>query len=230
MQARAVLISAAVALAAAPGAWAEEPRASGAPVAWPEGRSFTLKIHLDSPAPGAELHRLGRRDEKICAAPCDRVVEVLPEDEYYFSVPGAPDSSTFHFQPRDGLVDLSVKPGSTGARIAGVVALVLGALTTSVGSVIDFHDNQNSASGTRVGPGLAVEGVGLGVTVVGALAVLLNGTTWAVTRRLDAPPPAGHGMGQNDASQGDANQRGPRVTAWLDFDPGRHQVVLAGRF
>ena len=220
MQDTAALLLAALVWVAAPRAGAEEPQASGAPVAWPEGRSFTLKIHLGSPAPGAELHRLGRRDEKICVAPCDRVVEILPEDEYYFAIPGAPDSSIFHFQPRDGQVDLAVRPGSTGARISGVVALVLGALTTSVGSVIDFRDNQTTATGTHVGPGLAVEAVGLGVTVVGALTVLLSGTTWEVTHRLDAPPPAGHGMGRLEH----------RPKTWFDFDPARRQVVLVGRF
>ena len=220
MPGRAALLLAALALSAATRAQAGDPLASGAPVAWPEGRSFTLKLHLESPAPGAELRRKGRRDEKICIAPCDSVVEVLPEDEYYFAIPGAPDSSLFHFQPRDGLVDLAVKPGSTGARIAGVTALVLGALTTSVGSLIDYRENQYRAIGTHVGPGVVVEGVGLAVTVVGALLVLLNGTTWEVTRRLDAPPPAGNGMGSLV----------PKGKTWFEFDPARRQVVLAARF
>jgi hypothetical protein len=100
-----------------------------------------------------------------------------------------------------------------------MVALVAGALTASVGPVIDYNNNQPYGTGVHAGPGLAVEAVGLGLTVVGALAVLLNGTTWAVTRRVDAPAPAGSGLGLV----------APKVKAWLDFDPARHQVVLAGR-
>jgi hypothetical protein len=91
-----------------------------------------------------------------------------------------------------------------------------------VGSVIVFNDKQTYGVGAHVGPGAVVEAVGLGVTLVGVLAVLLNGTTWAVTRRLDAPPPAGGGMGRSEPV--------PTVLPWLDFDPARRQVVLAGRF
>jgi hypothetical protein len=205
-------------------AQASEPATAGPPHAWPEGRSFTLRIHLDVAArPGdVALIRSGRPEEKICTAPCDAVVEVLPEEEYYFSVAGAPDSSTFRFRPRDGAVDLQVRPGSTAARIAGVAALVAGAVTASIGSVLDFHDNQFAASGLHWGRGLAVQAAGTGISIAGALLIVLNGTSWEVTRRVDAPAPAG--------PLGSALRRLRDGSASVEFDPTRGALLVGGRF
>ena len=40
-----------------------------------------LMIHLDSSSSVVELWRIGVVDELICAAPCDRSIEVRAEDE-----------------------------------------------------------------------------------------------------------------------------------------------------
>ena len=112
--------------------------------------------------------------QRICAVPCDRVLNVLGT-QARVTADGMSTSNVFRLQPGPGRALVRVDGGSDSARRFGVLGLAIGipvALTGAAGlsyGVVSDRDGMSLAGGITLGVG--------GALVLAALPLLLLGTT-----------------------------------------------------
>lgn len=162
-----------------------------------EGAKIPVRLHIDSPVP-AQVFSHQRsygyingygfsldRATPVCTSPCDEVFDAATGESY--TVKGEFSSApSFTLVGRTGDMELTVSPGSRGARVGGIVLTavggggilgggmlaLLGALAQSDANATGV-DNSNSA---LVTPGLAVAGLGAAALVIGIVVIVTNKT------------------------------------------------------
>lgn len=128
---------------AAPRSTGVDPCAPKAASATESGRG-SVKVHIESPRPvelyahHVEKNGAAGRTERICTAPCDRVIDGWSAE--YFSVKGGDDMSPsplFTLRDREKATQVDVKPGPRRLAEAGAVVLAVG-LTFGLGAIATF--------------------------------------------------------------------------------------------
>jgi hypothetical protein len=181
-----------------PAAEAEEPPPPhAAPHARPapppaEDESRFVEVTIDSPSRGVALQALtplegyfhvhyrwhhaiayGRayRWEQVCRAPC--TIRVPPDLRYRIAGPNVPASDVFILGPPGSQRHLQVQAGSVAGQLTGALLLVVGIPSTAVGVIVAASTDRDA---TRV-EGFVTAGIGLGLSILGAILVATNGTT-----------------------------------------------------
>jgi hypothetical protein len=176
MHRRCLIVSAMVSfLASAPLFAAEPPDALPRP-------ALSTSLHILSNKP-LSLHRhVGRFGQRVCDAPCDRVVAYDASDS--FSVIGSfVPAPPFRLGPVGPRATLRVDAGSNGALYTGFTASVLGGAAVTMGGLIYvlsvFGDALGSGEGVdpKLERGLVGTMIGGGVALVMGIPLILISQT-----------------------------------------------------
>jgi hypothetical protein len=195
---RQVLLGLALALAPSV-ARAQEPPAPVVPTA-PEAPSAPPRVELHVVGPyRITLHLVdgwdslrGPRGSRyrpaishvVCTAPCDRAVQAMPGQQFFFDAPGIPRSSYFGLDDRPGPTIARVTAGNyrvleAGAPLTGLGAAVVAAGAFTLGwGFLTASDDPSSVAGTRalkIAGGVTMS-VGLGMLITG-ITLLARGST-----------------------------------------------------
>lgn len=126
------------------------------------GELYLYAYELDV-TPTRMMTKVTEREQQVCAAPCDRVVDVSRSPEFYVAGPKVTRSRTFSL-PRDGAANVSVKPGSRPQYVAGWVIAITGAAAALAGAglmVLSDRDPQRlRAGGATLGGGALILTIG----------------------------------------------------------------------
>ncbi|HEY2518453.1 MAG TPA: hypothetical protein VGI39_46610 [Polyangiaceae bacterium] len=74
--------------------------------------------------------------EVICRVPCDTIVDGRNGDEFFFAGKGVTPSPKFQLFNQSGDLTAAVQPGSKGARVGGLVSLLLGGVAAVTGGTL----------------------------------------------------------------------------------------------
>jgi hypothetical protein len=181
------------------------------------GAPGVVKLHIESPVPvrvvedaGATVGYAGGQSvvishmRPVCGGACDRVVDGSQGQS--FAATGAFPPATFTLGAYQGDVSLRVQPGSTGRRVGGLWATVLGGTALLTGAVMlpiavsvssstpDSYGLQSSTSGFKTASiGVLVGGA---VVTAGGIALLATSGT-----KVELEPRAGAHGGKVAARQ-----------------------------
>jgi len=165
----------------------------------PWGARGVVFLHVETRAPRLEMRvfdgawttgpRGARRtfSRRVCAAPCDRIIDAREGARYFFSGPDLVSSDYFRLNDRAGPVTARVTVGSRRLRTSALIAGALGLLSVFGGSVllgvgrVDPFDGHGE---TVAGGALLANGVVAAVTC----AILLARGDTAVRFSLPVPP------------------------------------------
>jgi hypothetical protein len=154
------------------------------------GTPGVVRLHIDSPVPANVIEHAGTQFAQVgnygvvlthfrpvCSAPCDKVIDGTAGQEFAL-VGSFPSPKAFQLAGlKSGDYNLSLKPGSTGMRVGGVVSIVLGgtlALTGAVLLPIGVAADSCSAYDLQLGtctPSSGLKNAGIGTLVVGLVAL-----------------------------------------------------------
>lgn len=171
----------------------------------PEPRDGAPRVHLEGAEPGTTLFQVtlqlrvrgrpaGVMARPVCQAPCDRIIDGLGGQRFFFAGEGLTTSSQFQLLGKGPDLRVDVVPGSSRKRMGGYVmgafggAALLGGLTTlALGAlsttVIDATATSRattvaSPSTVMMATGGAVAGAGLGLLIGGILMVTHSRTAY----------------------------------------------------
>ncbi len=130
------------------------------------GALYLYAYELDV-TPARMMTKVSEREQQVCSAPCDRVVDVSRSPEFYVAGPKVTRSRTFSL-PRDGAGHVSVKPGSRPQYVAGWVVAITGAAAALAGATLMAVSNRDPQ---RLRVGGATLGGGALVLTIGAVLV-----------------------------------------------------------
>jgi hypothetical protein len=154
-------------------------------------------VHVDADSDGVMLQRVDMEmavvsnygtayaasTSPVCQAPCDRIVDGRKGQEFFFSGPGMPTSSSFQLVNRTGNVNVRVEGGSSAGRAGGGVLALLGLVGVVTGGTMLFvgaisSSNDITGGGGDSGKGLITAG---GVTLAASAVALGGGIVLLVT-------------------------------------------------
>jgi hypothetical protein len=138
-----------------------------------------LQLAVTVEGDGTRLMREGEdEDEVVCEAPCGELYDISKEDSFYIDGDGMPTSAV-PLQQATGDITLTVDPGNSAARTAGIILAVTGfAGTIAMASFtivewegLSYWPPEPEPFGTAIGAG-----AGLLVGVAGTVLAALMGT------------------------------------------------------
>lgn len=151
------------------------------------GQMGVVRLHIDSPVPAQLIEHAGTsvgayggygvvitQLRPVCMSPCDRVIDGTRGQG--FTLTGEfPSPSLFRFSDMRGDVHMRVEPGSTGRRIGGAWATILGGSVFLTGVIMLPISLGNTTSSLR-GSSIAMT-VGGGIALAGGIALLATSGT-----------------------------------------------------
>lgn len=123
------------------------PPAQSAPASQSPPPANAVHLHIESPTPAllfshesaggtVDGHDVGvDRATLVCSAPCDKVLDVAPNQTFTANGDFMP-SPSFTLGEHRGDVDLTLRPGNQGVRVAGDVLTVGGGVLAAVGATL----------------------------------------------------------------------------------------------
>jgi hypothetical protein len=155
----------------------------------PQGTHYARIAHGLSTLPHDEPHRSGEiveedsLDHVLCVAPCDQEVPVAPGKRFFLGGPGITPSSRFILDPNATSTTIKGTPGSLVRSTLGNVAIIVGATSLGLSTlvVIPIAVPAHSTTGTGVGVGLL--GAGAALLGTGIYLVITGKTTYAISRQ-----------------------------------------------
>ncbi|AKT44065.1 hypothetical protein [Chondromyces crocatus] len=127
---------------------------------------------------------------KVCAAPCDRVIDGRAGQDFFFSGDGITGSETFRLNDQTGRMLARVDAGSLAARSAGAVltytgggAVLAGGVVLGVGAAAMAQSSDDVAPTLSIMGG-ATLGVGVALLIPGILLIATSGTEFTLGRSL----------------------------------------------
>ncbi|HFE47391.1 MAG TPA: hypothetical protein ENJ18_18200 [Nannocystis exedens] len=135
----------------------------------------------------------GMTYNKICAAPCDQVVDLKQGDQFFVSGKRVSGSKAFSIAPDQGDLTVSVKPGRQGVLLGGFLIAPLGFSSLLAGAIwypiakrylAETGDpNLKPAIGMMIGGGIALVG-GVAMVILGKTRLEFRGGGLGLLRPL----------------------------------------------
>ena len=146
------------------------------------GGSPGTELELFRLDPNAESEAVGRFDgipyTRVCIDPCERRVELRPDDQLFVAGPRLMPSKLFTLDSAANELDLHVRPGPKRIRFAGFGLTVSGAILIPGGGLIvgaiDRGRGPEIAGYTLIGVGIVALAVGIGLLIRGRTLVRAN--------------------------------------------------------
>jgi hypothetical protein len=160
-----------------------------------------VRLHIDSPRPATLIERRSAlvgaygvygvvltAERHVCASPCDQVLDARAGHVFALADDQFPSPGPLSFAGMRGDVTLHVRPGSTGERVGGVTAIVLGSIAAVSGALMIPAALGNTTTDLNTGvdvkvPDVGLRNAGIGVLVggvaalAGGIALLVHGAT-----------------------------------------------------
>jgi hypothetical protein len=136
-----------------------------------------FEINSEIVASGYNASLYGMNFSTVCTAPCDRVVDGTRGQDFFLGMSDTglwTASRKLSLEDKEGTVNIRVKPGNRGMRVAGAILLGIGIGCTIGGAVFMIPTRTN----TLRTPGIALLAIGIPSFAAGLPMMLLGRTRY----------------------------------------------------